>query len=251
MLLYMSSIAVIIPCYNEAARLKVSDFTGFLKANPSWTIVFVNDGSTDQTAALIDQIKREVPTQVSMIHFGRNRGKATAISEGMLLCLKPETGQFDYIGYLDADLSTSLSEISRIAGIARDQNLDYACGSRIRKLNAVINRSLFRHLTGRVIATIIDSHFRLGIYDTQCGSKIFRPHLVKIITERNFCTRWLFDIEIFLRINQQSPGAKGEEIPLLAWDSRKGSKLSILQSISILREITLLVKNYPGKQIIK
>jgi dolichyl-phosphate beta-glucosyltransferase len=245
MLLHMSSIALIIPCFNEAARLSIPDFTAFLNANPSWTLVFVNDGSTDHTASLLDSIKNNFPLRTILLHFEQNKGKAAAIYEGMKRCSTPESGQFDYIGYLDADLSTSLNEMLRIAAIARDQDLDYACGSRIKKLNADIHRSLFRHLTGRVIATIIDYRFTLGIYDTQCGSKLFRPQLVNIITERNFHTRWLFDIEIFLRINRKAPGSRGEEIPLLAWTCRKGSKLSIFHSISILKEINSLFKHYP------
>ncbi|HEX9510931.1 MAG TPA: glycosyltransferase [Puia sp.] len=243
----MPSTAIIIPCYNEEARLDPSGFTGFLEAHPSLTLVFVNDGSKDNTAGLIDKMKTEAPSRILALHLDRNQGKAVAVSEGISFCLSPASGTFDFIGYLDADLSVSLDEMERICRIATDSGLDYAYGSRIQKLNTTINRSFFRHIMGRIIATIVDKRFRLGIYDTQCGAKLFSTDLAKVITGKKFFTKWLFDIEISLRIRNERPGAKGDEIPLHTWNSQKGSKITLLQTPTVIRDLIRLFKNYPGK----
>jgi len=246
MLLHMSSIAIIIPCFNEAGRLDKTSFSSFLSAYPTRTLLFVDDGSTDTTAAWIEDLKKEVPGQVLSIHLGTNQGKASAIAAGISHCLRT-VNRFDFIGYLDADLSVSLEEMQRICTIVEQEQLDYGFGSRIKRLNATIDRSSFRHITGRIIATIIDSRFRLGIYDTQCGAKLFNTRLAAIVIDKKFITRWLFDIEIFLRIQREYPSAKGAEIPLLAWRSKKGSKLGVLQAGVIGREILRLFNHYPVK----
>lgn len=243
----MPSTAIIIPCYNEEARLNPSGFTSFLEAHPSLTLVFVNDGSKDNTAGLIDKMQTEAPSRIRTLHLDSNQGKAVAVSEGIAFCLSPSAGTFDFIGYLDADLSVSLDEMERIGAVASDNGLDYAYGSRIQKLNTTINRSFFRHIMGRIIATIVDRHFRLGIYDTQCGAKLFNTDLAKVITGKKFVTRWLFDIEISLRIRNERPGAKGDEIPLRTWNSQKGSKITLLQTPTVIRDLIRLFKNYPGK----
>jgi glycosyltransferase involved in cell wall biosynthesis len=243
----MSSIAIIIPCFNEAARLEKGRFTGFLSRNPSRTLVFVNDGSTDATEVRIEEIRNEMPAQVLAIHLETNQGKAAAVAKGISHCLLSAPDKFDFIGYLDADLSVSLEEMQRICTIAEEQKLDFAFGSRIKKLNSTIQRSSFRHITGRMIATIIDSKFNLGIYDTQCGAKLFSTGLARIIMNKQLQTRWLFDIEIFLIIRRDCPSARGAEIPLEAWSSVSGSKLNALHAGTIMREILRLFKHYPVK----
>jgi glycosyltransferase involved in cell wall biosynthesis len=243
----MSSVAIIIPCYNEGSRLPVSGFIDFLKDHPSWEFLFVNDGSRDNTAGLIDDMKKMLPGQVTGIHLKSNQGKAAAVREGILSCLNGHDQPPAFIGYLDADLSAGPDQIANIHQTVLDNQLDYAFGSRIKKLNASIRRSYFRHLAGRFVTTIIDDHFRLGIYDTQCGCKLFSAGLAEKITTEVFITKWLFDVEIFLRIREVSPTSRGEEIGLLAWNSRKGSKIGPSNFLSIIGEIIRLFRNYPRK----
>src|SRR5258708_36534514 len=149
-----------------------------------------------------DDLVTGVQTCALPIYLDRNQGKAVAVSEGISFCLSPASGTFDFIGYLDADLSVSLDEMERICRIATDSGLDYAYGSRIQKLNTTINRSFFRHIMGRIIATIVDKRFRLGIYDTQCGAKLFSTDLAKVITGKKSFTKWLFDLQISFRIRK-------------------------------------------------
>ena len=247
MLLHMQESIIVIPCYNEANRLDPGHFIRFVQSRPGCSILFVDDGSTDRTAMILDHLALEMPKKIRVLHLPLNQGKATAVTSGIRLALRPSPGEPapDLIGYLDADLSTSLEEWFRLAGIVQSGELDYAFASRVRMLGSTIDRSAFRHLSGRLIATLIDSRYRLGIYDTQCGAKVFRPTLASALFEPPFTTRWLFDVEIFLRIRRLSPPPRGEEIPLLEWKSTKHSGLNALAAPAIAAELTKLFKTYP------
>lgn len=243
----MPLIAIVIPCFNEERRLVPAEIINFLRLNVNYHFIFVNDGSTDNTSGVINHIKDGNVQQVTNLTLKVNRGKANAVREGILLGLSKK--KYAFIGYWDADLSTNLEELLRIAAIALDQKLEFVFGSRMKKLNTNIERSGFRHIAGRIITTIIDSHFSLGIYDTQCGAKLFSAAMAEIISKEAFVTNWLFDVEIFLRIKRYCPEANGEEIPLLNWTSRRGSKLNILNAPGLVIEILKLRKNYPKKQM--
>lgn len=238
----MSKIAIIIPCYNEEMRLKSEIFKNFLAHKDDLNIFLVNDGSTDHTLEIIQTIKLNNPDIVDFISLTHNKGKANAIREGVLEVVKKE--QFTHIGYLDADLSTSLDEFYKICKKQSVENKDYIFGSRIKMLNNTIERSLFRHLAGRFLATIIDSRYKLGIYDTQCGAKCFSKKLIGQICTDPFKTKWFFDVEIFLRIRNNYPTSKGIEYPLSIWKNCKGSKISFLKFPTILKDLFRLFKNY-------
>ncbi len=238
----MSKVAIIIPCYNEEKRLSSLAYNTFLSAQPDADIFFVNDGSADKTNLLLTEIATNTSGRTSVINLTKNIGKAGAVREGLRTALN--TGDYEYIGYLDADLSTTLEEFYQLFKILSSSNADFIFGSRIKMLDTNIERSAFRHIAGRCIATLIDSRLNLGIYDTQCGAKCFKKQIVEVFSEKPFNTRWLFDIEIFIRIKKSIPTAIGIEKPLTKWKDRAGSKINILNFPSITKEIFSLFTNY-------
>lgn len=242
----MSKIAIIIPCYNEEKRLIKESFINFLSSNSDIDLIFVNDGSSDNTISILKTIQLAFEKKVFIINIDSNKGKANAISEGMRNCIS--NSDYSHLGFLDADLSTSLEEFHRLYIKMDNQNADYIFGSRIKMLDSQIKRSIFRHFSGRLIATIIDSKFKLGIYDTQCGAKCFRKEIISMVMQEHFKTKWFFDIEIFLRIKEQFTHLKGIEEPLKIWRDPGGSKMSILKLPQILRELYLLFKKYPSNK---
>jgi glycosyltransferase involved in cell wall biosynthesis len=241
----MSLIAIIIPCFNEEKRLKPAGVLSFLKLHSYYHFIFVDDGSSDRTGNILDDLEAKNNLQVTQLKLTTNKGKANAVREGFLLCATKKA--YSFIGYLDADLSTDYEEMIRLTNLVKEQNLDFAFGSRMKKLNATINRSGFRHLAGRVITTIIDTYFKLGIYDTQCGAKLFTMALAETVMKEPFVTNWLFDVEIFLRIRQFCPTCKGEELSLQNWTSRNGSKINILSTPELMIELINLIRFYPTK----
>ena len=79
-----SQLGIVIPCYNESARLRVRDFENFLDADHTHcTLIFVDDGSRDQTIALLERIRIGHEKQVVVLHQPVNRGKAEAVRFGM------------------------------------------------------------------------------------------------------------------------------------------------------------------------
>lgn len=235
----MSPIAVIVPCYNEANRMRISEFISFANKHPEVQFYFANDGSTDNTENLLLQMQQASPAKI--ISSKKNYGKAEAIRKGLIAAI--DDG-YEIVGYLDADLSTELEEFLRLKKIIDEKRIDMVLGSRIKKIDTIIERSFFRHIVGRVIATIIDQRFKLGVYDTQCGAKIFRSAIIKNMLQINFYTKWFFDVELLLRIKEQNKYFTAEEVPLSKWQNVQNSKLSILSFPSVLKDLFMLFHKY-------
>ncbi|RSK39175.1 glycosyltransferase [Mangrovimonas spongiae] len=229
----MANTCIIIPCYNEANRLPSEDFLAFSKNNNSIHLLFVDDGSQDNTLAVLKDISDSF-LSVSLLALEKNSGKAEAIRQGLLHL----NNHYKTIGYLDADLSTPLSEITRLITIAHTKNMPFVMGSRVKRSGATINRRLKRHLFGRIIATLIDSCIlKLGIYDTQCGAKVIDAPLAKELFKTPFKTKWLFDVELLLRMKHKYGKAYCKnnilEIPLEYWRDVGASKISFLDILII------------------
>ena len=102
-----------------------------------------------------------------------NVGKSEAIRKGVLTV--NEDG-YEYLGYLDADLATPISEMIRLVGFSvENHKIDFIMGGRIKLIGNEVSRSMKRHYFGRVFATIISQFIlKTPIYDTQCGAKIIK-----------------------------------------------------------------------------
>ena len=233
------SLAIIIPCYNEAKRLNPDAFLKLI-ASPTWHIYFVNDGSTDNTADLLSNFKLAAPSQINIISLERNVGKGEAVRKGFLAAMEHS---YEQLGFLDADLSTPTSEFIRLTQLFNGHT-SVVFGSRIKKANTHIKRTMFRHIVGRFIATIIDWRFNLGIYDTQCGAKLFKSSALKPIIQTPFRTSWLFDVEIFIRLKKQNNNLICHEETLLIWEDDKKSNLSIVSFPLIFKELINLISYY-------
>lgn len=234
----MQKTALVIPCYNEASRWPESSFQ-FIIDTSDLHLILVDDGSTDQTINFMHRFANEHPSRVSVFQQETNTGKASAVRMGFMQALA--TDEFDYIGYTDADFATPPTEVIRFADLARNLKVDYILGSRVKKLGTSIHRSNIRHLIGRMIATVIDQKFKLGIYDTQCGLKFFTRGSAQKAFSIEFQTRWLFDVEIILRLKGDYTG---KEVPLLQWNAIPGSKIHAGHAFQILMEIMRLLRHY-------
>lgn len=219
---------IVIPCYNESKGLLKDKFLSFLQLNPTVAICFVNDGSTDHTLSILEDLKFHNPFQIIVYNCAENGGKAQATRLGMLHIV--ENYEFEKAAYLDADLATSLKECLRIGRKISDK-ITFAFGSRVKILGANVHRTYFRFLTGRVIATFISNILKLDVYDTQCGAKVFHQSLVASVFKETFLSKWLFDVEIFFRIlnfyDRKQGAKKMLEVPLKKWIDRGDSKVKM------------------------
>lgn len=216
----MINTALIIPCYNEANRLQ---FDEFLRAADHYCLVLVNDGSKDNT---LEDLKKLKHANIAILDLKTNVGKANAVRAGMLsLKSDPRFKDLAWVGFLDADLATPFSEIPQFFLYQKTfyPEAQSIWGSRIYKLGSKIERKAKRHYMGRIFATA--AHFICGIesYDSQCGAKLFQAQLIDKAFSEPFLSRWLFDIEIYLRLK----GHIIVEYPLKVWKDIEGSKVSL------------------------
>ncbi|HLS70774.1 MAG TPA: glycosyltransferase [Chitinophagaceae bacterium] len=244
----MQETAIIIPCFNEINRLDSDYLLSFLKKHRKYTIYLIDDGSTDGTQNLLHKIKEQNPKQIEVVTFQRNSGKGEAVRRGMMEALKNK--EFNYFAFLDADFSTPFSEIIRLEEVLKAKNKFAVFGSRLKTLNSQIERSLVRHYIGRFIATLISKTINLPMYDTQCGAKIFDRNIVEYIFKDVFISKWLFDVEIIMRLkNLWSDNILNHllEEPILKWKHVDGSKISISYGLKIPFELYKIKQKYKQK----
>ena len=232
----MIKTCIIIPCYNEASRLSVNLFIIFLNNyKTNYDILFVNDGSSDNTLNVLLQIKNNYPDNCSILNLKENSGKAEAIRQGVLKTAN--SNLYKFIIYLDADLATPFSEVLSMVYIAQqNQNLWLVLSSRWKRLGSNIIRKRKRHLLGRVFATFASIILKLPVYDTQCGAKLIRADIATSIFNEPFITSWLFDIELIARIrniNQTNIEKLLFEHAVMQWQDVDGSKLKLLHMLMV------------------
>ena len=256
----MLACVVVVPCYNEQKRLNTAAFRAFAAEYPKIAFVFVNDGSTDGTREVLDELNREDSDSFMVLHLERNEGKAEAVRRGMQEAFRLNP---IYAGYWDADLATPLEAIPDFTRyLDSHPGVEMLFGARVRLMGRRIVRRPLRHYLGRVFATMASVTLGIGIYDTQCGAKIFRmsPRIDKLF-ERPFSSRWIFDVEILARFLNQFRTADQEsaddvihEIALSRWEDVAGSKVRPLDFFRAIYELWMihriqLRKNVPRSSV--
>lgn len=226
----MADTVVVVPCYNEAARLRVDAFRQSLADDARTDFLFVNDGSSDNTAAILSDFCATTAGRCRLLDLNPNLGKAEAVRQGLLAALDTPA---PFVGFWDADLATPLPAIGELRQVLdATSSIDWVFGSRVQLLGRRIERLRSRHYLGRVWATGVSLMLGLPIYDTQCGAKLFRAsdELRRVLAEP-FITRWVFDVELIARliVARRDGGAAVEraiyELPLREWRDVDGSKL--------------------------
>ncbi len=240
----MPDVVVVIPCYNEAARLHLPAFRASLAHEPALSYVLVNDGSTDGTRAMLDGFAAEHPERVRALHLECNSGKAEAVRRGVLAA---GADGARLVGYWDADLATPLDAIPQFVAAFANPDVMMVLGSRVQLLGKRIRRTPRRHYLGRVFATAASRILDLAVYDTQCGAKLLRatPAMLQLF-ERPFQLRWCFDVELLARLlglqahGQVDVPRQCLELPLDSWEDASGSKLGLRQVPQVVSELLRL-----------
>ncbi|HVJ94122.1 MAG TPA: glycosyltransferase [Labilithrix sp.] len=221
------SVVIVVPCFNEAARLPAQRFVDF--ANDTGTgFVFCNDGSTDGTEGVLDDIVVRTKGRAHKVTLTVNRGKAEAVRLGLRRALETDA---EVVGYFDADLATPLDEVPRMTRYFDDTDVLAVTGARVQLHGVRIERRPLRHYAGRVFATAAAITLGTAYYDTQCGAKLFRrcPVLDDALSEP-FHSAWIFDVELLGRLliggasSHRGPRVVREH-PLSQWHDVGGSKV--------------------------
>jgi len=214
-------ISIVIPVYNEQKRIhlfipRVIEYVR--QADFSCEMVIVDDGSTDATVALVENmLHQRLPGKYRIIQLPQNAGKGAAIRKGMM------EAAGEYIFFLDADGSTSIEEVARFMPCFSEE-IDIYIARRTLKQKAPFKRKFFGY--GYIL--LANFFLRLGVSDITCGFKCYRKGCVQTIFSRQRLNNWSFDAEnIFVA---RKFGYRIEEIPV-AWEHASGSKVKVLKNI--------------------
>jgi glycosyltransferase involved in cell wall biosynthesis len=242
----MSKTAIVIPCYNEAARLDAEEYVSFIKKFSEIDFCFVNDGSKDDTLSVLEKIAARCDGRAQIVDMKKNVGKAEAVRIGMLKMAAD--GKYGEVGYWDADLATPLGMINKFLAIFRENSaIKLVAGSRIKRLGSKIDRSTKRHYLGRIFATCAGIIIRFPVYDTQCGAKILDAGLTKKVFAEPFVTSWVFDVELFLRV-ARTLGADAvdacHEVPLESWVAVDGSHFKLRHILHAPVDLLKIILRY-------
>src|SRR6266702_3246466 len=204
----MPTYSIIIPAYNEGARLGTTlDRVLNYVAAQRWDaeVIVVNDGSRDQTPDLVRSYAQTHPA-LRLLENPGNRGKGYSIRNGML------HASGEILLFSDADLSSPIEEADKLLA-ALQNGADVAIGSRWLRAELQTQRqSLHRQLLGRVFNLALRMVLGLPYHDTQCGFKAFTRRAADAIFPLQRIEGWGFDPEILFLARKF--GMKTEEVPV-------------------------------------
>lgn len=228
-------LSIILPVYNEAARIgsTIESITGYLeKKSFQAEVIFVLNNCIDNSRSIIESAMMQ-DNHIKLIDLGiiadhQGNTKGLAVAAGM------RSAVGDYHVFTDADLATPLFEIDRLLEIAVS-GTDVVIGSR-RAPGAVIDHSQiwYRVLLGRIGNALIRLMVLPGIYDTQCGCKLFTRVSSSAIFNKTTIAGWGFDIEVLALARQLSLSIK--EIGV-HWHDVPNSKIRPSAYSHTLREL--------------
>lgn len=229
-------LSVVIPAYNEEQRIAhtLEVVIQFLEVQGySWEIIVVDDGSEDETAALV---RRFAQNNIGITLVGiPHKGKGSAVKEGMLKA----RGQYRFLA--DADLSMPIEQLQRFLPPTLDK-FDIAIGSREVLGSRRFDEPPKRHIMGRVFNLLVRLLAIKEISDTQCGFKCFEASVAETLFPFQQAHGWGFDIEILFLA--QKLGMNIHEVPI-DWYYRQGSKIRPWRdSFLMFRDLLFVRWNY-------
>jgi glycosyltransferase involved in cell wall biosynthesis len=231
------SLSVIIPAYNEAARLgkTLRGVVDYLRQNrPEAEVIVVDDGSSDETAELARKAFQDSgDLRTSVITYKSNLGKGRAVRLGL------QAARGDVALFSDADLSTPITEEKKLVEPIVNGQCDVAFGSRALDRSLIgVHQSWRREQGGRVFNLVVRLATGMPFWDTQCGFKAFRMSVCRPLIEAATIDRFGFDVELLYLAFRA--GLNLKEIPV-RWDHNEGSKITLFTDcFKMVNEVGLI-----------
>jgi len=225
------AISIIVPAFNEERRLPPTliDIIDFFDARGEpYEIIVVDDGSTDETAAVVRKFERLRP-QLRLLRIPKNHGKGHSVRTGAL------NARGALVLFVDADGATPIAEFDRLAAAVAG-GAEVAFGSRALAGDGTrVSTRLHRRLMGRVFNTVVNLLVLPDVADTQCGFKLFTARAAAFLFGHQQCNGFGFDVELLLIARQA--GISAREVPV-NWTNVAGSKVRLItDSIRMLRDL--------------
>jgi dolichyl-phosphate beta-glucosyltransferase len=225
------ALSIVVPCYNEEKRLPrtIEQIERYLAGKGSvYELILVDDGSTDATRQIMDAAAKH-NQHVRIQALRQNRGKGRALAEGVAAARGSE------ILVTDADLSTPIEELDKLQAEVR-KGAGVAIASRaLRDSRVEISQPIYRVLMGKVFNLLVQVVLLPGIWDTQCGFKLFRADVAHDAFAQLTTDGFGYDPEVLYRAKQK--GVRIAEVPVI-WRNSAPTKVSpIKSSLDMFRHV--------------
>ncbi|MFH1171820.1 MAG: dolichyl-phosphate beta-glucosyltransferase [bacterium] len=223
-------LSVIIPAYREAAVLRgsIESTRRFLGGKGfAYEVIVVDDGSPDNTAAIAEEVAKDVET-VSVFRLPKNRGKGAAVRLGM------QKAKGRYALFMDADFSTPIEEVDALLQQA-ERGVDVVMGSRYLPESTIVKKQPWiRRFMSRAGNLLFHLLLGMKFADTRCGFKLYSEKARAILFSRQTLERWGFDTELLAiaRVHH----LRVIEVPV-HWTDHAGRPKFLQDSLRSLREI--------------
>lgn len=233
----IKSLSIVIPIFNEEKRIleslfKIKNFLNKIKKKIKIQIVFVDDGSTDNSILLLEQFLKKNKINNKIIKLEKNSGKGGALKVGVLKC------DYTWILTCDLDMSVALYEIIKWL---KKKYINNSCniyfGSRKHK-ESMVDAKIYRKILGNIFSFIVKIFLNIKMNDTQCGYKLYKNKIAKKIFKKLTTNKFEHDLEVILNAKKFNYFIK--ELPV-KWTHKPNSKLNIfIDSCKMLYGIILL-----------
>jgi len=216
-------LSIVIPCYNEEERLPhtVEQIERYLNSKDvDYELILVDDGSADGTRMVMDAAA-ERNRFVRLEALPRNRGKGRALAEGVAVAKGSE------ILVTDADLSTPIEELPKLQA-ELEKGAGVAIASRaLRDSRVEVSQPVYRVLMGKAFNLLVQAVLLPGIWDTQCGFKLFRADVAHEAFAELTTDGFGYDPEVLYRAKRR--GVRIAEVPVV-WRNSAPTKVSPIKS---------------------
>ncbi|HXM55085.1 MAG TPA: dolichyl-phosphate beta-glucosyltransferase [Candidatus Dormibacteraeota bacterium] len=200
-------LSVVVPCFNEESRLppSLAGAIAYLEGcGRQHELIVVDDGSTDRTPELIHDAEGR-HRAVRGVLLPSNRGKGRALAEGVAVSCG------DLVLVSDADFSAPIDELPKLeAAIAA--GADVAIGSRAKKGAREVDQPAHRRLMGKGFNLAVQALLLPGLWDTQCGFKLFRGQVARDLFSRLRTDGFAYDVEVLYEARRS--GLEVTEVPV-------------------------------------
>lgn len=236
----LPEISVIIPSYNEIKNLKrgvLDKVLSYLQKSPKrWELILSDDGSNDGTSEELESFAAK-DARIQVLN-NSHVGKAGVVAAGMAVA----TGEWRL--FTDFDQSTPLAELDNLFKFT-EEGFEVVIGSREIFGAKRDDEPFYRHVMGKVFNTFVQLLAVPGIYDTQCGFKLFSAKAADALfsklyvygsqKERLDAYTGAFDVELLFLANKL--GFKVKEVPIV-WSHAESDRVSpVKDSLRMFRDI--------------
>src|SRR6202163_466982 len=216
-------LSIVIPAYNEEQRLPrtVEQIERYLGSRQlDYELIIVDDGSSDGTRQVMDAAAARNP-KIRLEALPSNRGKGGALAAGVAVA------RGEKVLVTDADLSTPIEELETLDAALRAGAGEAIASRAVRGSQIEVPQPVYRVLMGKVFNLIVQAVLLPGIWDTQCGFKLFRADVAHAAFARLTTDAFGFDPEVFDRANKR--GVRIAEVPVV-WRNSAPTKVIPIKS---------------------